>query len=98
MSLKPRPHAEVIKAFADGHTVQVWDAPSNRWYDIHPISACPPFSGTSQYRVKPPTKKYRVALWKHGPVTTVREDMAKFWETSSSDFIRWLTDWIEYEV
>lgn len=102
MSLKPHPHAEVIKAFADGKPIQIYDINDGNWRTIPPGSACPPFSGTATYRIKPATQKYRVALMRYGNHNTQTYSVQnsaneKAWEDSRS-FIRWLTPWIEYEV
>ena len=91
-------HADVIIAWAEGKDVQVWDSINNKWCDL--TLKDPNFCGKS-YRIKPPAKKYRVAL------LTVPDDV-EFTKTASNEddasilerrpgFIRWLTDWIEYE-
>ncbi len=92
----PHKHAEVIRAYADGHDVQMCSAGS--WVDIK----YPVFAEEYQFRVKPEPKthKYRVALFSDGKnVWTISEDERDdevF--VGFSSFVRYLTDWIEVEV
>lgn len=89
-------HADVIIAWAEGCAIEyrntstsLWaKARSPGWYEDH------------EYRVKPPAKKYRVALFKDstGGYTSTADNQ----ETSNDyegmhHFVRWLTDWVEYE-
>lgn len=46
---KPHIHSEMIKAWAEGSTIQVW---ANDWYDI----TNPPWILSDKYRVKPEPK------------------------------------------
>jgi hypothetical protein len=46
---KPRPHAEVIKKWADGYEVQHWGDLAQCWHD----SIYPGFSPNTKYRIKP---------------------------------------------
>ena len=90
-------HADVIIAWAEGKDVQVWDENTKCWYDVH---WTPAFMG-DKYRVKPPAKKYRVALFEsdssiYYTSTADTPEDADFYE-KGRDFVRWLTDWIEYE-
>ena len=85
-------HADVIIAWAEGKDVQVWDRGPKRWCDVN--SRTPHFYEDWEYRIKPPAKKYRVALFNdYVCVCTVN---ARAYEKERT-FIRWLTDWIEYE-
>ena len=89
-------HADVIIAWAEGKDVQVWDEGAKCWCDV---KETPHFMG-DKYRIKPPAKKYRVALFNAG--TEGYTSTADNQETSNDyegmhDFARWLTDWIEYE-
>ena len=92
-------HADVIIAWAEGKDVQVWDEGTKRWFDVR--GKFPLFSEDREHRIKPPAKKYRVALFEGDPSTyytstsDTSED-ADFYEKGRG-FIRWLTDWIEYE-
>ena len=92
-------HADVIIAWAEGAGVQVWDRGTKRWYDVKTSS--PIFIEDWEYRVKPPTKKYRVALFEsdtsiYYTSTADTPEDAEFYEKDRG-FVRWLTDWIEYE-
>ena len=89
-------HADVIIAWAEGKDVQVWDKNNKRWCDM--VLADPDFMA-DKYRIKPPAKKYRVALFNNGSIYTSTADTQEdvdFFEAARG-FIRWLTDWIEYE-
>ena len=91
-------HADVIIAWAEGKDVQVWDKNNERWCDM--VLADPNFRA-DKYRIKPPAKKYRVALFEGDPSTyyTSTADTQEgvgFFEAAHG-FIRWLTNWIEYE-
>ncbi len=94
----PHKHAEVIRAYADGATIEYFDDADEVWYVIDN----PSFHDSVKYRVQPETKKhkYRVALFCNNSITrTVTED---FGEDEAAEtfahFVRYLTDWIEVEV
>ena len=92
-------HADVIIAWAEGKAVQVRDEGTNRWYDIK--GKFPLFNEDREHRIKPPANKYRVALFESGTsiyYTSTADTLedAEFYEKDIG-FIRWLTDWIEYE-
>ena len=91
-------HADVIIAWAEGEDVQVWDSINKRWVDL--VLADPTFRG-DKYRIKPITEKYRVALLLNDDnepytVSLNSQDYADIIE-QRTDFVRWLTDWVEYE-
>ena len=91
-------HADVIIAWAEGKDVQVWDDGAKRWCDV--VASIPFFMG-DKYRVKPPPKKYRVALFRrhnYDPLVVAcnSSEVAENYE-STPNFVRWLTDWVEYE-
>ena len=91
-------HADVIIAWAVGKDVQVWDFAQKGWGDVTIES--PTWCKGLKYRIKPPTKKYRVALLKDNNESYVlaanNQAYADIIE-HREDFVRWLTDWIEYE-
>jgi hypothetical protein len=96
------PHADIIKAWADGIPVQMWDGES--WIDLDPPGRCaaPAFWVDQKYRIKPPIKKYRVALMKHPayvkPWTSVVDTSEQATRLLGHRyFYKWLTDWVEYE-
>jgi hypothetical protein len=89
--------AQVMQAFAEGKQIQGRRAgQGNDWMTM----VSPVWDWyNSQYRIKPETKKYRVALRRvhNGPLAFIinSESLAQQveqWE----DFIKWLTDWTEY--
>ena len=91
-------HADVIIAWAEGKDVQVWDSINKRWVDL--VLANPNFRA-DKYRIKPITEKYRVALLLNDDnepytVSLNSQDYADIIE-QRTDFVRWLTDWVEYE-
>ena len=90
-------HADVIIAWAEGKDVQVWDCDNQKWLDV---TGEKPLFTWDKYRIKPPAKKYRVALFRD--CTEGYTSTADTQETSNDyeamhHFVRWLTDWIEYE-
>ena len=98
----PHKHAELIKAWADGCTMQCLQecgghsygtCPTPFWEDVD----SPTWDLKYKYRIKPITKKYRVVLHVDGP-HVARNDVQRDNLEKSKHFIRWLTDWIEYEV
>ena len=91
-------HADVIVAWAEGKDVQVWDENTKRWHDI--VGKFPLFNEDREHRIKPPAKKYRVALFEsdtsvYYTSTADTQEDADFCEMPN--FVRWLTGWIEYE-
>ena len=92
-------HADAIIAWAEGKDVQVRAPLAENWSDLS--IAAPHFYEDWEYRIKPPAKKYRVALFRRHndePVVVASNSQvtADNYE-SMPDFVRWLTDWIEYE-
>ena len=90
-------HADVIIAWAEGKDIQVRDEGAKYWFDVMPGN--PIFSEAREYRIKPPPKKYRVALFLYETPSAVAANSqvnADHFE-SRPNFARWLTDWIEYE-
>ena len=91
-------HADVIIAWAEGEDVQVWDSTQKEWGDVTIES--PTWCKGLKYRIKPPAKKYRVALLKDNresyALAINSQDYADTIE-QREDFVRWLTDWVEYE-
>jgi hypothetical protein len=56
---KPHKHAELIKAWADGAEIEVYDESLNRWVDV--ISA--PAWTSKRYRIKTEPKPDVVQFW-----------------------------------
>jgi hypothetical protein len=94
----PHKHAEVIRASADGATVEDFDDADEVWYVIDN----PSFHTSMKYRVQPEPKKhkYRVALMSDGKdAWTTTEDYGDDNPVEGFGyFVRYLTDWIEVEV
>lgn len=92
-------HDEVIRAWLDGKTVQIhYD---NNWHDIPSDIQLPNFHTTTKYRIKPEAKKYRVALMMYGPTLRMawyHKDAVTECVENDSSFVRWLSDWIDYEA
>ena len=93
-------HADVIIAWAEGKDVQVWDEGAKCWCDIR--GKFPLFNEDKEHRIKPPAKKYRVALFRKYKddellVMAVNSQVTADDYETMPDFVRWLTDWIEYE-
>ena len=91
-------HADVIIAWAEGKDVQVWDKLHSEWGDV--ATKSPTWREDWEYRIKPPAKKYRVALFKAGTEgytsTADNQETSNGYEVAYT-FVRWLTDWVEYE-
>ena len=92
-------HADAIIAWAEGAEIERRADQYGAWE----IAVAPAWLESWEYRIKPPpARKYRVALFSNpnnGNVYTSTADApgdANFYEKSMG-FIRWLTDWIEYE-
>ena len=97
---KRHKHADVIIAWAEGKDVQVRAPLAEKWSDLS--IATPNFYEDWEYRIKPPAKKYRVALFRkykdNEPlVAAVNSQVTADNFESMPGFVRWLTDWIEYE-
>ena len=91
-------HADVIIAWANGAEIESQSSPDRGWV---PILSSPGWYEGCEYRVKPPAKKYRVALFKYPGVEAgvsvahSEHDAERYKENGY--FVRWLTDWVEYE-
>ena len=97
---KRHKHADVIIAWAEGKDVQVWDFTQNEWGDV--TTESPTWCECWKYRIKPPAKKYRVGLFKNpfsGDIYTLSVDKPDSTDKyeQHKGFVRWLTDWVEYE-
>jgi hypothetical protein len=97
---------EVIVGWAEGQPIQFsfYRDSDKTWYNYRK-DECPDFNDSDvKWRLKPEAKtgKYRVALFK--------EPKEGFYYTKNDDgygnedfensirFVKWLTDWIEYEL
>jgi hypothetical protein len=96
-----RKAAKVMEAWANGAVIQYSRNNPSSWSNI---SATGPSSApawdwyTYNYRVKPETKKFRVCLIRQTNGETRSYCVSSESEAGNSHFIKWLTDWIEYEA
>ena len=92
-------HCDLIKAWADGALIQIWDDLTDTWDCIdNPI-----WLTNGKYRIKPKTTKYRLYLNDFGwgsVVCLLTENCSNpcSWLEKSEGFVRWLGDWQEVEV
>ena len=93
-------HADVIIAWANGAEIEHRAGPDRPWLPMTNTSSWYGYDDV-EYRIKPPAKKYRVALFRHAgeapdAVVANSQAIADSLEAMPS-FDRWLTDWVEYE-
>lgn len=81
--MKPHLHAEVIKAWADGATIQWKDRASDTWADWKSIF-CPGFDVNTDYRVKPPKRELWVRPFKYTGVVSVSTSPQNDFDTAFS--------------
>ena len=93
-------HADAIIAWAEGAKIEYRDPTRHRsglWVECQH----PEWYENFEYRIKPPAKKYRVALFlksDEDSVAVVANSQANAdWLETRSNFVRWLTDWVDYE-
>ena len=92
-------HADVIIAWANGAEIEALSSADRGWL----VTRNPTWSEDVEYRVKPPPKKYRVALFRlPGEAASAYTACTNTQEAADGceqhgRFVRWLTDWIEYE-
>lgn len=99
----PHKNADVIKAFADGKEIQFRSGAEYSWINVdsaHLYATLLSPNGGGEFRIKPDVVKgwYRVALTQGNCTETADEWLSEEKLEKSSDFIRWLTDRVEYEV
>lgn len=98
---KPHKHAEVIKAWADGAIIQ-FRPQGTKWAWENCCNNNPNWLNNYEYRVKPQTQKYRVGLFRinesHKTTCLFQQEASAQEAEKYHNFIKWLTDWIEYEV
>ena len=92
-------HADVIIAWANGAEIEYRARPDRPWMPMTNTSSWYGYDGV-EYRIKPLAKKFRVALFKDGTggytSTADTQKTINDYECRHH-FVRWLTDWIEYE-
>ena len=89
-------HCDLIKAWADGAEVQQRHPfDPTIWEDIEKF---PSWSDNMEYRIKPKTIKYRVALFHDKTLGIVDNECDERHFSENRYFSRWLGDWQEVEV
>ena len=98
---KHHPHRDLIIAWANGAEIEYKDQLTEFWY----YAESPAWGVTTKYRIKPKVEviklKYRVALFKNETgYRAVSYDSKTDYKDAESypNFVKWITDWIEYEV
>lgn len=81
--MKPHKHAEVIKAWADGVTIQWKDRASDTWIDWKSIY-CLGFDVDTEYRVKPPKRELWVRPFNYTGVVSVSTSPRNDFDTAFS--------------
>lgn len=87
--MTPHKHADVIKAWADGATIQVRVHPESEWRTVE----SPSWDPDLEYRVKPPSKVLNIRLAQLGRDSIPEAIRESGWRhiVLSPRFIRWLT-------
>lgn len=63
----PHKHAEVIKAWAEGEPIQIWESVRGQWIDW-PDNLAPSWFESRQYRVKPKEpRRFWINVYAEGP-------------------------------
>lgn len=96
------PHAHILRAWLDGSSIQYRPAGTEVWIDIDPASTATKTphlytDGRAEYRVKPVTVRYRVALMRRGVLVTSTL-LGERSLSENAEFVRWLTDWTEVQA
>jgi len=92
-------HADLMMAYAKNRDLkfEYFSSISNGWNGTD----IPSFHEDLEYRIKPTIQRYRVAFMKDEDGeywTTTQDENTHFNPEMESQFVRWRTDWIEYEV
>lgn len=99
-------HRDIVIAYMDGKKIQVKDG-DTCWRNLNPFDGSgiwPPFTASNAYRIKPETGKYRVALFSfteagvNHEVYLARNNSDVACYAKAPGFVRWLSDWVEYEI
>lgn len=91
---------KILTAMKEGKQIQV-EQYENVWRDLTDEDF-PNFKYVRYYRIKPEVKKYRVGLMdfdiEDRLLIVARSESDATELESDPDFVKWLTDWTEYEV
>jgi hypothetical protein len=91
-----RKRGEILLAYANGASIECRHN-NGSWIQSPRSNPNFLFDEGFEYRVANPKSKYRVALVRDdGPLIAENQGSAEQLE-NASDFIRWLTDWVEYD-
>lgn len=100
MTKTPHKHAALIKQWADGATIQVFTKADNKWHDV--LIKNPYWEEHAIYRVKPEKLKYRVGEFRDGDgnryLSTVSAEARAKQVAGQRYFVRWISDWVEYDA
>lgn len=94
-------HADLIKAWADGEVIQQYSG--GGWFDC---LEAPLWKGDRVYRIKPKPLTYKVKFFVYNAFfsaynhvcSNVRTEEEAFQWEKDPRFIKWITDWVEYDV
>jgi len=89
---KPHKHRKLIKAWADGASIQYHD--NFKWVDCNPN---PEWKDDHEYRIKPEPKKMYVRLYKIKSGLIVSVPTIDNSSITNLDF-NWVSDWVEVEL
>lgn len=96
----PHPYAELIKAWADGALIEVYDSTNSEWLTINN----PNWDVSTKYRIKPvptPKKYFRVfeAIWTDGrkSLAVYPKDCPYLDKIFAMSNVRPVSSWTEYE-
>lgn len=104
---KKHPNYEFIVAFAEGKQLQVRAKNGGVWMDLDSERHAGPWEASGmhilEWRVKPESRWYRVASFRdaNGKFWTESADSGTLDEevfTTDGEFVKWLTDRVEYNV
>jgi len=87
---------EVAKAWIDGAKVQHRAHSNDEWRNDPNTEHCG-FHSSLEYRIKPKTLRYRVALMTNG-LGFATTDYGVTAHVTCANFVRWLGDWQEVEA
>lgn len=96
------PNYEFIVAFAEGKQLQWYDPVSAVWVNFDAGNHLGPwYTKKTVWRVKPESRWYRVALFKNALgefwAGTADRESDEVLTQNSEQFVRWITDRVEYE-
>lgn len=96
----PHKWKDVIVAWSDGEAIQYKAPCDTKWSPYSgSFAVTPDFSNAKlEWRIKPVTVKYRLAMVEHNNLVLVRTESSEKDVQNSWGFVKWITDWLEVEV